>query len=151
MFGKSKEIRPDRIDTVIGKETKCTGTIEVSGALRVEGQVEGTICGEGDITIGEAARVNASIQGRNITIAGRIKGNIQARGRLELLSTAHMEGDIAVANLMIAAGAHFDGKSTMQAEVAKEGEERDSSEKPSSEPKPKGVPPSAETKGKKSK
>ncbi len=158
LFGKSREIRPDRIDTVIGRETKCSGTIEVSGALRIEGQVEGTVCGEGDVTVGEAASVEANIQGRNITIAGRVKGNVEARGRLELMPTAHMEGDIMVAKLMISPGAHFAGKSTMKAEEdtssIKRAEEKTNRSKDStkltSESKPSAAtPPASNAKNKK--
>ncbi len=106
--------RAERIDTVIGKDSRFTGTIEVQGALRVDGRVEGEIRGQGDVTIGETAVVHANISGRNVLVAGTVKGHVDAEGRLELAASARLEGDINVRTLLVAGGACFIGKSTMK-------------------------------------
>ncbi|MEW6523546.1 MAG: polymer-forming cytoskeletal protein [Bacillota bacterium] len=117
----ARPVRPERIDTIVGKDSEFKGVIEVQGALRVEGRVEGEIRGVGDVTVGEGAVVHARIQGRNVIIAGTVKGDVDASGRLELAPTGRLEGDIAVSTLLIACGATFVGTSTMKGAAAMTG------------------------------
>ncbi|KAB2953909.1 polymer-forming cytoskeletal protein [Heliorestis acidaminivorans] len=114
MFGKKKEhttIASDTVETVIGKESHFKGTLKASGAIRVDGALEGEILGNGDIIIGESGQVEASIEGRNVIIAGTVHGNVDASGRLEIASTGKLFGDICASSLIIDEGARFQGSS----------------------------------------
>jgi len=103
-----------KVDTIVGRETHFKGTINSSGIIRIEGKVDGEINHQGDIAVGETGNVTADVKARNITIAGTVSGNIDASGRLELLSTARLIGDIAVATLVIGEGAVFKGSSEVK-------------------------------------
>jgi cytoskeletal protein CcmA (bactofilin family) len=103
-----------RIDTIIGRETEFKGTLVSSGLIRIEGRFEGEITHKGDIAVGETGVLNANIKARNLTVAGTITGNIDATGKLELLPTARLTGDISVSALVIGEGAAFKGTSAMR-------------------------------------
>jgi cytoskeletal protein CcmA (bactofilin family) len=71
----------------------------------------------GNVIIGEAAKVEADIAARNVSVAGSVKGNIKAAGRLEILSTGQLWGDIEVESFLIDEGGFFNGSSTMRGQT----------------------------------
>jgi cytoskeletal protein CcmA (bactofilin family) len=104
-----------KIDTIIGKETEFKGTLTSTGMIRIDGRVEGEIIHKGDIAVGDTGNLNANIKARNVTVAGTVTGNIDATGRLELLASARVFGDISIGTLVIGEGALFRGSSEMKA------------------------------------
>ena len=58
----------------------------------------------------------ADIIAENVSVAGAVKGNITARGRLEVLSTGHVWADIAVTSFLIDEGGFFRGGIIMSGE-----------------------------------
>ncbi|ABZ83644.1 conserved hypothetical protein [Heliomicrobium modesticaldum Ice1] len=121
MFGRKKEANHtavDRIDTVIGKESLFTGTLKATGTVRIDGQFSGEIVGKSDVIIGETGRVEATVEGRNIIIAGTVHGNIDASGRLEIATTGRLYGDLTASSLIIDEGAVFHGSSRTETRSA---------------------------------
>ena len=94
MPGKKEATAADRIDALIAPGTHFRGEIVSRGTLRIDGWVEGKISTEGDVIIGESGLVSAQIRARNIIIAGKVKGNLIPSGRVEIATTASVEGDI---------------------------------------------------------
>ncbi len=114
MFGRKGEAgretpAGEKIDTLIGSDCRIQGTLQARGSLRVDGQVEGEIVAGGDVFVGKGGLVTAGIKARNATVAGEVKGNVEAEGTLELLAGGHLEGDVVVGKLSVAPGANFDG------------------------------------------
>lgn len=105
---------PDKILTVVGSETIITGTLHGSGPVRVDGRVEGEINIDGDIIIGKDAVIRAYVRGRNIQVSGKITGNIEAGGKLEIMATGTVEGDVEVHTLQVADGAVLTGNCSMR-------------------------------------
>lgn len=98
------------------------------GTGRIEGQVEGEICAQATLTIGESAVVNARISGTCIIIHGRVTGDISARERLELRAPSRVTGNISTPSLVIHDGAFFEGQCAMRgSELATLGEKTDHS------------------------
>lgn len=115
MFG-SKKIRTSaigEIETIIGKDTQLKGSVKAQGTIRIDGEFEGDIDSEQDIIIGESGRVTAKINARNVLISGILQGNVNAAGRLELMSSGKLYGDIKANALIIGEGAVFKGVSDM--------------------------------------
>ncbi|MCD6362776.1 MAG: polymer-forming cytoskeletal protein [Synergistetes bacterium] len=115
VFGRS-EVRvseKERSETVVGDGTQIQGTMKADGTVRVDGVFEGEIYAEGDVVIGERGVVKATLVAKNILIAGKVEGNVEAREKLELVATGRLIGDIKTPNLVIADGAIFIGKSEM--------------------------------------
>ncbi|MBX6350876.1 MAG: polymer-forming cytoskeletal protein [Clostridia bacterium] len=104
---------PDRVETVIGRGTRLSGKIHSQGTLRIEGQVQGTVEAQGDIVVAEGAVVEAELRGRQISIAGQVKGNVFAQSRLELVGSGRLVGDFHAPKFVVAEGATFEGHSHM--------------------------------------
>ncbi|RME48873.1 MAG: polymer-forming cytoskeletal protein [Chloroflexi bacterium] len=125
-FFRSGELRPaiEKIENVLGPSGEFRGTLKAEGGIRIDGFFEGTIESQGNVIIGESAHVVADVAAFNITVAGSIEGNVRAVGRLEILSTGQVLGDVQVGSLLIEEGGTFHGQSLMtteeQAELPKE-------------------------------
>lgn len=104
-----QEANNRRIDTIIGKDTIFVGNIESAGTIRVDGKIEGHIITEGDLIIGENGMIQGKINAKNVTVAGQLVGEIEARGKLELVPSASVQGDAQVMFLVIEEGAYFQG------------------------------------------
>ena len=106
----------DRIENVIWPTATFSGELKCDGGVRVDGVFQGSLETMGNVIIGETAKVVADIVGRNVSISGAVKGDIIASGRLEILSTGLLWGDIQVASFLIDEGGVFSGRSEMPAE-----------------------------------
>jgi cytoskeletal protein CcmA (bactofilin family) len=114
LFSRTPRVQHEMLDSVIGPTANMSGTIRSDGGLRIEGHFEGLVEVAGNVVITEGARVAADITARNITVGGAVKGNIYGTGRLEILATGQVVGDITVASVMIDDGGIFQGISRMR-------------------------------------
>jgi cytoskeletal protein CcmA (bactofilin family) len=112
MFKKKSKSSFDTIETLIGKNAILEGNVKVDKAIRIDGKIIGNIIAEG-VLIGETAEIIGNIEAKTITIAGTVKGNINASETIELTTQANVFGDLKTNILSIAEGAHFYGKSLM--------------------------------------
>jgi cytoskeletal protein CcmA (bactofilin family) len=116
------ETPPDKVNTIIGKDTFFNGTIHGKGLIRIDGAAEGSIINKGDVIIGEGGKVSVDLKARNITIAGHYEGTLEAEGRLELKRTATASGTFKTNGLLIEEGAVLCGNMEMKMkEQPKEG------------------------------
>ncbi len=120
MFGRKEKspsfaVSADKIETTIGPTADFNGHLKSDAGIRIDGAFEGLIETTGNAIIGEGAKVLADISARNVSVAGTVKGNITASGRLEILSSGRVWGDIHVASFLIEEGGVFRGQSLMQA------------------------------------
>ena len=81
--------------------------------LKINGNFTGTLDTKGTLTIGNTASVEAHINGENIIIAGKVKGDVVAKKMLVLMPTAVLTGNISTPKLNIVEGAIFQGKCQM--------------------------------------
>ncbi len=102
------------MNTIIGKDTIITGTIDVKGGLRVDGTAKGKVICDEAITIGSTGIVESEIEANTIIIAGRLIGNINAAEKVELQAKCEVEGDIHTKSLVIEQGAVFCGACNMK-------------------------------------
>ena len=101
------------IETTIGRSTTLSGDLKVDGGLRIDGRFEGTLEVGGNVIVGEHGRVVSDIDARHVTVGGAVRGNIRASGRLEILSTGQVHGDILASQVMIDEGGVLQGMSLM--------------------------------------
>ena len=92
-------------------DASMTGTLTFKDPvnLQINGQFEGTLSSKGKLSIGEKARVKATIQGETITIGGTVTGDVTATSRIELLSTARVNGKMASPRVIMHDGAILQG------------------------------------------
>jgi cytoskeletal protein CcmA (bactofilin family) len=99
--------------TIIGAGAKLEGTVVSAGSLRVDGQVKGQINADGDVMLAPHSQVDADIKAQNVSVAGRFKGSLQAKGRAELNRGGRVEGTITSKTLVVEEGGIFLGQSIM--------------------------------------
>ncbi|RYD18084.1 MAG: polymer-forming cytoskeletal protein [Verrucomicrobiaceae bacterium] len=98
---------------VLSTDVEIKGTVKFANDLVVDGKIEGEISSDGNLTVGENARIKAEIKTATVVVYGKVHGNINATDRVELKSSAEVVGDIKAKTLSIEAGAIFVGKSTV--------------------------------------
>ncbi len=104
------------IESVVGPNTYFKGEVQGDGGLRVEGILEGMIDITGNLVITESGKVFAEVKANNISIAGAVKGNIQAN-RIEILDTGRVWGDLTIKSLLINEGAYLRGQTVMPKDI----------------------------------
>lgn len=102
------------MNTIIGKDTLITGTVDVKGALRVDGTVKGKVICNDCVTIGNTGTVEADIESVSAVIAGHLVGNVVTSDKVELQAKCELEGDIKTKSLVIEQGAVFCGSCNMK-------------------------------------
>lgn len=102
----------------LGPRDILQGRLEIQGDLKIAGNVEGDLRATGDVTIDSGATIQASIEGGNISVRGKVTGNVTAKKRLTLGGSGRLDGDVKVARLTVEDGATLNGNVTMQPEKA---------------------------------
>ncbi len=114
MFRKTpSETPPDKVNTVIGKETFFKGSIRAKGLIRIDGEMDGEIETQGDVVIGEGGKVKVDLKARHVAIAGKYEGNLEAEGKLEIKKSGIVVGTVKANGLLIDDGAIFSGSIEM--------------------------------------
>jgi cytoskeletal protein CcmA (bactofilin family) len=98
---------------IIGSGTTVEGKIRTQGNIRVDGKMVGELHAAENVAVGLTGEIEGNINGRNVTIGGKIRGNIIAVDKLVFEGKAVVRGDIRAARLVIDEGAVFDGKISM--------------------------------------
>lgn len=97
----------------IGSGTTVDGKIRTQGSLRVDGKVTGEVHAAENLAIGVTGEVEGAVNGRNVTVGGKVKGNIVSVEKLVLEGKAVVRGDVKATKIVIDEGAVFDGRVTM--------------------------------------
>ncbi len=99
--------------SLLSKKVSIVGDIQGNEDLHVEGRFKGSIKITGNIFVGPTGVVEADIEANNITILGKINGNVLARQQLEIQSAGELIGDCSAQSIDIKEGAVFEGRSKM--------------------------------------
>jgi cytoskeletal protein CcmA (bactofilin family) len=104
--------QPVGFETVLGANSTLEGVLRSQSNVRLDGVFTGTLEIDGNILIGETAKITADINAKNISIAGAVRGNVNGK-KVQLLRTGRIWGDIRATALTTEEGAFIDGKITM--------------------------------------
>ncbi|MFI4959210.1 MAG: polymer-forming cytoskeletal protein [Lysobacterales bacterium] len=107
--------------SLIARGTVIRGDLRFSGALHLDGRIEGTVLGEGDdamFTLSEHGHVHGEIRVPQAVINGHVIGDVHVTVRLELAPQARIDGDLRYHTLEMAAGAQVNGRISRQTEEA---------------------------------
>ncbi|MFA6457640.1 MAG: polymer-forming cytoskeletal protein, partial [Bacteroidota bacterium] len=89
------------------------GKIRTQGSIRIDGKLSGEVHAAENLAVGVTGEVEGMVNGRNVTVGGKVKGNITSVEKLVLEGKAVVRGDVKASKLVIDEGAVFDGKVTM--------------------------------------
>ena len=95
----------------VGASIQIKGQITGSENLQIDGIVEGPISLQGhELTVGPEGQLKSEIIAGDVVAYGKLVGNIQARGRVDIKKDGSIIGDISSARISIEDGAHFKGR-----------------------------------------
>ena len=99
----------------IGKSISIKGDVTGNEDTVVEGRVEGRIeLTNHHLTVGPNGDVKGEISAKQVTVVGRVKGNVTATERIEVADTGKVDGDLLSPRLHIREGAQFNGRVSMK-------------------------------------
>jgi cytoskeletal protein CcmA (bactofilin family) len=124
LFSKDPAPQPTRVSapsqpggtfsgTFIGPNITLDGTITGNEPVLIEGTVHGKIDMTADLRVGMKARVEATVHAKNVTVEGKLTGDISADERVELVASATVDGNIKAPKIVVAEGAKFRGNVDM--------------------------------------
>jgi len=100
-----------RMAAWVGKALLIQGKITSTENLTIDGRVEGTIeLGDHSLTIGTGASVQADLVAQTIVVSGAVAGNVKASVKVDLQSTASVQGDITSPLIAMQDGAVVTGR-----------------------------------------
>lgn len=100
--------------TTIGRSVVVIGEVTADEDLLVEGRVQGNVLvREATLTLGQQGRIDADIRSGKVLVHGHVEGSIAATARIELASTATVNGSLSANQVVIADGATFNGRVDM--------------------------------------
>ncbi|MEM6260890.1 MAG: polymer-forming cytoskeletal protein [Bacteroidota bacterium] len=97
----------------IAAGTVVVGNINAEGDMRIEGKVIGTLVCNSKLVVSGTGYIEGSVDARNATIEGEIKGNVITRELLQLDKSSKVYGDIFTQKLVVQMGAIFTGSCKM--------------------------------------
>src|ERR1700757_4670253 len=82
----------------LGSSLHVKGDITGSEDLLIDGSVEGLIqLDERKLTVGTTAKLTADINARDVVVYGYVKGNVRAKGRIEIKKDGSVIGNLMTA------------------------------------------------------
>ncbi len=106
--------------TVIGKQITIEGKVRGKEGLLIEGSVKGSIELAGHhLTVGLNGQVEADIQAENVTISGRVIGNVKALAKVSITKEADFKGEIKAKSISVEEGALLKGSIELEQEPNK--------------------------------
>jgi cytoskeletal protein CcmA (bactofilin family) len=119
MFGSKKtNLTPlvmgqEKFDSFIGPNAEIHGCLKLHESVRIDGKVVGNIEAPKDaaisVVIGPHAEILGDVVASRIIVAGKVSGNLHGFERVELMSSALVQGDTKYASMAVEHGARILG------------------------------------------
>ena len=111
MWERKKE--PPELKALLGKGAEFVGKLIFNGMVRIDGDFQGEIFGEGSVDVGESAMVKANIVVNEVNIGGEVHGSVEVKDKISIHATGRLFGDVRTPVFVMQEGALFDGRSHM--------------------------------------
>lgn len=95
--------------SIVSAGSTVTGDVDCAGVLKVEGRVEGSVTRARQVMLARQASITGNVSAHEVVVGGVIDGNVVATERLELQSTAVVNGDITTKSIVVMEGARING------------------------------------------
>lgn len=103
----------DVVNNLIGENSYFTGRFVINGSLRIDGRFEGKSIQAEQLYVGPNGKMRTNIEAVSVIVEGLVIGNISATGRVMLMPTAKVLGDIKTPELIIQNGVILEGRCTI--------------------------------------
>ena len=98
---------------IVSPEAELADDVVIGPYVVIEGMVRGKINLSGELRIGTKARIEATVHAKNVTVEGKLTGDVSADDRVELVASATVDGNIKAPKIVVAEGARFRGSVDM--------------------------------------
>ena len=107
-----KNTEKNKVLGFLGQDLFVEGTIHSEKKMVVSGKVNGLVSGKNEVVVGVTGNVTGKIVGNSISVAGQVSGNLLAHKRLEIISSAKINGELKVLSgmMMIQEGAQLEAE-----------------------------------------
>jgi cytoskeletal protein CcmA (bactofilin family) len=113
MFGRKNPME-NRIDTLVGPNTRVNGDLSFAGRCHIDGVVKGSVNADQDsdsaLSIAEDGTVEGGVRVPYVVLNGIVRGDVFANQRVELGPTARVIGNVYYNLIEMAIGAEINGK-----------------------------------------
>lgn len=114
MFFKKANKIDNRIDTLVGADTRIEGDLHFAGGLRVDGAIRGNVSEQNGspstLIISEHGRIEGAVTAAKIVLNGKVNGTVKSSHFVELQTKARITGDLYYKSLEMHTGAVIEGK-----------------------------------------
>ncbi len=118
------EVPAGPMTSTVAADTTWHGTLRSGTTIRIDGNYEGQIETEQELVVSADAKVEATVHAASITVAGQLNGQINCQGRLEILPTGRVSGQIDAGKFVVHEGAYLGGQVRMTSAANAEGGNR---------------------------
>lgn len=95
----------------VSQGIRIKGELNGTEDLFLDGNVDGKVSlGNATLTVGPNATVKAEISARDLVVRGRVEGKLTANERIQIWSTARIQGDMKAERISIEDGAELHGR-----------------------------------------
>ena len=91
--------------TIIGPGATLKGTLQGAGHFLIAGRVVGDADIQGALTLAEDGLWEGIIRADEVILAGKLDGELLARGKVEITASARIRGRVVAGGIAISAGA----------------------------------------------
>ena len=110
----TRDLKQSRIDTLIGKAARVHGDVEFEGGMHLDGRVFGGVrsddAPESSLSVSETGAIEGEVRVPTVVLQGSVRGDIHARTRIVLGTTARVEGNVYYGVIEMTLGAQIIGK-----------------------------------------
>lgn len=107
------DVKAENIKSIIAHGEYFEGNLHFQRGIKIDGHVKGNIefgLTDGMLVVNDKGLVVGDIYGPRAIIVGEVVGNIMISGRLIVLPSAKIRGDIAAGTLQLHEGSSLDGR-----------------------------------------
>lgn len=101
----------DKAKTVIAEDVEIMGSIKSATPIHIDGKLNGDMTCTNGVIVGQTASIKGNLAVDSVVVMGQVVGNITAKDKIDLKSTARLTGDIRSRRLAVEDGVTFVGKS----------------------------------------
>jgi cytoskeletal protein CcmA (bactofilin family) len=108
--------RPTELGAYLGPGTKVNGKLIFDGPATIDGEVEGEIVAQANVTVGQQATIKGKLSAASVIVQGKVLADVQAEKKLEVQPPGSVVGDVSTQSLIIGDGAVLEGHVSMKKE-----------------------------------
>lgn len=114
MAGRPDNTNPSFIQaavrTVLFPDSSVSGKLSYNLPVKIDSRFTGEIKASDLLVVGSNAQVDACISARQLQVEGKLVGNVQVRGCLEIMPGGQFRGEFKVGELKVHPGGTCEGK-----------------------------------------